>query len=250
MVLPDHATYRSQVLDHLGLVAGMFDALGIGDVRDHATHHNPAMRDLTGGEAVQAMVRNGLGCINQALSLVPRCFEHTPTSRLIAPRVTPAQLHDDARGRAVDTLDDSGVTARSRLRAATAAPRRGLAPTVAPRDSTSGHVDGRSHRDEPPSEPVVPLTKGSRRDHRPDLNHVLVELMVEHQAGRPVLRKPRRGQRSDGKACGHLVREPRAQWHTTYGTTSVGAERALESDTNLQKRADTPITWIPRVPAP
>ena len=30
--MPDQPTYRSQVLDHLGLVAGMFDELGIGDV--------------------------------------------------------------------------------------------------------------------------------------------------------------------------------------------------------------------------
>jgi hypothetical protein len=69
--MPDSPMYRSQVLDHLGLVAGMFDALGIGDVLDHATHQNPEMRDLTVGEAIKAMLRNGLGCINQALSLVP-----------------------------------------------------------------------------------------------------------------------------------------------------------------------------------
>jgi hypothetical protein len=36
--------YRTQVLDHLGLVAGMFDELGIGDVIDQATHQNPEMR--------------------------------------------------------------------------------------------------------------------------------------------------------------------------------------------------------------
>jgi hypothetical protein len=39
----------------------MFDALGIGDVLNQATHHNPEMRDLTVGEAVKAMVLNGLG---------------------------------------------------------------------------------------------------------------------------------------------------------------------------------------------
>jgi transposase len=58
------------------------------------------MRDLTVGEAVKAMVLNGLGCINQALSLVPRFFQHKPTSRLISPRVPPQQLNDDALGRA------------------------------------------------------------------------------------------------------------------------------------------------------
>ena len=30
--------YFSEVLDHLGLVAGMFEELGIGDVIDHAEH--------------------------------------------------------------------------------------------------------------------------------------------------------------------------------------------------------------------
>jgi hypothetical protein len=70
--MPDHPRYRRQVLDHLGLVAGMFDELGSGDVLDHATHQNPERRDLTVGEAVKAMVRNDLGLINHALYLMPR----------------------------------------------------------------------------------------------------------------------------------------------------------------------------------
>lgn len=58
--MPDQPAYRSQVLDHLGLVAGMFDELGIGDVIDQVTQQNPEMRDLTVGGAVKAMVLNGL----------------------------------------------------------------------------------------------------------------------------------------------------------------------------------------------
>ena len=37
--MPAQPMYRSQVLDHLGLVAGMFDELGLGDVIDQATQH-------------------------------------------------------------------------------------------------------------------------------------------------------------------------------------------------------------------
>ena len=103
-ILPQPPPYRTQVLDHLGLVAGMFDELGIGDVIEQATHQNPEMRDLTVGEAVKAMGLHGLGFINQALYLVPRFFQPKPTSRLISLRVTPAQLNDDALGRALDTL--------------------------------------------------------------------------------------------------------------------------------------------------
>ena len=93
--------YRRQVLDHLGLVAGMFDELGIGEVIDHATQQNPEMRIVTAGQAVKAMVLNGLGCVNQPLYLVPRFFQDKPSARLLAPCVIEAKpLNDEALGRA------------------------------------------------------------------------------------------------------------------------------------------------------
>jgi transposase len=72
-------------------------------------------------------------------------------------------------------------------------------------DRTSFHVDGRYHSDGPPSEQVVHITKGYRRDHRPDLNPVMLELIVEHQAGIPVLMKPLSGHRSDPQECGQVI---------------------------------------------
>jgi transposase len=201
----EQSPYRSQALDDLGLVAGMFDELAIGDIIDQATQQNPEKRDLTVGEAVQAMVLNGRGCIKQALSLVPRFFQNKPTDRLISPRVTPEQLHDDALGRALDILYGYGVTALYCRLAATAAKRLDLSPTDMHLDSTSVHVDGRYNSDEPPSEQVVHLTKGYSRDHRPDLNQVMLELIVEHQAGIPVLMKPLRGNSRDPQAFGQVL---------------------------------------------
>jgi len=247
--MPDQLPYRSQVLDHLGLVAGMFDELGIGDVIDQATQQNPEMRDLTVGEAVKAMVLNGLGFIHHALYLVPRFFQNKPTSRLIAPRVTPEQLNDDALGRALDTLYTYGVTELYSLIAATAAKRLGLSPTYAHLDTTSFHVDGRYNSDEEPGEHVVHITKGYSRDHRPDLTHVMLELIVEHQAGIPLLMQPLSGNRSDAQECGRGIREHIAQLRTPYGTTYLVADSALDSDENLQKLAETQIKWITRVPA-
>jgi transposase len=247
--MPDHPTYRSQVLDHLGLVAGMFDELGIGDVLDQATQQNPEMRDLTVGEAVKAMVLNGLGFINQALYLVPRFFHNKPTYQLISPRVTPAQLNDDALGRALDTLYASGVTELYSLIAATAARRLGLAPRFAHLDSTSFHVDGRYNSDEEPDARVIHITQGYSREHRPDLNQVMLELIVEHQAGIPVLMKPLRGNSSDAQECGQVIRAHIEQLHTTYGATYLVADSALYSAENLQKLAETHMKWITRVPA-
>ena len=247
--MPERPMYRSQVLDHLGLVAGMFDELGLGDVIDQATQQNPEMRDLTAGEAVKAMVLNGLGFINQALSLVPQFFQNKPTSRLISPRVTPAQLNDDALGRALDTLYAYGVTALYSLMAATAAKRLGLVPRFAHLDSTSFHVDGRYNSEEEPEAKVIHITRGYSRDHRPDLNQVMLELIVEHQAGIPLLMKPLSGNSSDAHEFGQVVKDHIAQLQTTYGTTYLVADSALYNADNLQKLAQTRIKWITRVPA-
>jgi transposase len=247
--MPDQPTYRSQVLDHLGLVAGMFDELGIGEIIDQATQQHPELRDLTVGEAVKAMVLNGLGFINQALYLVPRFFHNKPTYQLISPRVTPQQLNDDALGRALDTLYAYGVTALYSLLAATAAERLGLAPRFVHLDTTSFHVDGRYNSEAEPEEQVVHITRGYSRDHRPDLNQVMVELMVEHQAGIPLLMQPLSGNSSDTQDFGEAVRLQVNQRQTTYDLTSLVADSALYSEATLEKLARTQMKWITRVPA-
>jgi transposase len=140
---PPPQPYRPQVLAHLGLVAGMFEELGITEVIDRATQQDPEMRIVTAGQAVTAMVLNGLGFLNHQLYLVPHFFQHKPLSRLIAPGIQASHLHDDTRGRALDTLYDFGVTALYRLIAATAAARLGLTPAFRHRDTTRFHVDGR-----------------------------------------------------------------------------------------------------------
>lgn len=240
--MPDHPTYHSQVLDHLGLVAGMFDELGIGDTLDQATQQNPEMRDLTVGEAVKAMVLNGLGFINQALYLVPRFFQHKPTYRLISPRMTPERRNDDALGRALETLYASGVTELYSLIAATAAQRLGRRPAYAHLDTTSFHVDGRYNSAEEPDDQVVHITQGYSRDHRPDLNQVMLELIIAHQAGIPVLMKPLSGNSSDAQEFGHVIRTHIEQLRTTYAAPYVVADSALYSEANLATLAQTEIT--------
>lgn len=103
------------------------------------------------------------------------------------------------------------MTALSRLIAVTAAKRLGLAPRFAHLDRTSFPVDGRYNSDETPDPPVVPITRGYRRDHRPDLNQVMLALIVEHQAGIPLLMQPLRGHSRDAPAFGQVVKDPMAQ---------------------------------------
>jgi Domain of unknown function (DUF4277) len=71
---PEPQAYRTQVLDPLGLVAGMFADLGSPEVLDQATPQAPARRMVPAGHAVQAMVLHGLGLLQQQLALVPPFF--------------------------------------------------------------------------------------------------------------------------------------------------------------------------------
>jgi len=133
--------------------------------------------------------------------------------------------------------------------AATAAERLGLAPQFVPLDRSSFPVDGRDNSDHAPDAQVVHITRGYRRDHRPDLNPVMLELIVEHQAGIPMRMKPLRGHSSDAPACGQIIQEHMAQLHTTDGTTYLVADRALYREDNLQKLSETRLKWLTRVPA-
>jgi transposase len=246
---PKPQPYRTQILDHLGLVAGMFEELGITEVIDKATQQNPEMRLVTAGHAVKAMVLNGLGFVNQQLYLVPHFFHNKPLSRLIAPGIQASHLNDDALGRTLDTLYDYGVTELYSLIAATAAKRLGLAPTFTHLDSTSFHVDGRYNSAEEPEEHVIHITRGYSRDQRPDLNQVMLDLIVEHQASIPVLMKPLSGNSSDAHDFGQIITDHMAQLQITYGMTFLVADSALSSAENLQKLAETRMKWITRVPA-
>jgi transposase len=242
-------TYQSQVLDHLGLVAGMFDELRIGEVVDRAIPQDLSKRTVSLGHAVKAMVLNGLGFVNQQLYLVPSFFQNKPTERLIGSGITATHLNDDVLGRALDALYSFGVTPLYSLIAAEAATRLGVVAQYAHLDTTSFHVDGRYNRSEASDATVIHLTQGYSRDHRPDRNQVMLELIVEHQAGIPVLMKPLSGNANDGVEFGHVVTEHVQQLRTAHHVTYLVADSALYTAENLGHLAQSGVQWITRVPA-
>jgi len=81
---------ESRVLDHLGLVAGMFEELEIGDRIDEHIAQDFEEREVSIGQAVKAMVLNGFGFVQQRLYLTPGFFERVPTERLIGEGVRPS----------------------------------------------------------------------------------------------------------------------------------------------------------------
>ena len=241
--------YRSQTLGHLGLVAGMFDELGIGEILDRVIVQDRTQRLVSVGQAVKAMVLNGLGFVNRTLYLTPAFYADKPIERLLGAGIRPEHLNDDTLGRVLEALYEHDVTGLYALVAAEACHRLGLVVKVGHLDITSFHLDGafNSSADEPEAG-VVHITPGYSRDHRPDLNQVLLNLLVEHRAGIPLLMKPLAGNGSDTVELAALINNHIQQLRTDYELEYWVADSALYSEDNL-RLSGHPLKWSTRVPA-
>lgn len=86
-------------------------------------------------------------------------------------------------GRALEKLYEHDVTLLYARLASQAVRRLGLTPRFGHLDTTSFHVDGQYNSETEPEAEVIHITRGYSRDHRADLNQVVLELMAENQAG-------------------------------------------------------------------
>ena len=174
---------KSKVLDHLGLVAGMFEELEIGDRVDEHILQDFDEREISVGQAVKALVLNGFGFVQQRLYLTPQFFERVPTERLIGEGVQPEHLNEGVLGRALDDLFEYGVTELFRDVAAHAARRLGLGSRFAHLDATSFSFHGEYDSDEGSEDGVIRIQQGYSRDHRPDLNQAVLDMGAQAEGG-------------------------------------------------------------------
>ncbi|NER08705.1 MAG: DUF4277 domain-containing protein [Okeania sp. SIO3C4] len=70
-------------LDHLGLVAGIIDEIGI-EQKINQLLGEQLPEKITGGQAVKGMLLNGLGLVSSPLYLFSRFFEGKAIEHLIA----------------------------------------------------------------------------------------------------------------------------------------------------------------------
>jgi len=86
----------------------MCDELGINGLIDQVIAQDTDKRMVSIGQAVNAMILNGLEFANRTLYLTPLFFEDKPVERLIGPEIQSAHLNDDVLGRALDTIFEYG----------------------------------------------------------------------------------------------------------------------------------------------
>ena len=238
-----YATYN---LDHLGLVAGMVDELGLVEMIDKLIVQDLNQRHVSVGIAVKALILNGLGYINRALYLIPHFFKDKPVQRLLGAEITADQLNDDVLGRALDSIYDYGVESLYSQCAVQAIQRLGLLCEEGHMDSTGFHTDGDYNSAADPTDGVIQITKGYSRDHRPDLNQVVLELITDGQAGIPLLMKPLSGNNSDQTSFRATIEAHIEQLKVDFRMKVIVADSALFNEKSIIVLGNFP--WVSRVP--
>ncbi len=242
-------TIHSKNLDHLGLVAQMYDELEIGQVIDRMIKQDTSQRNVSIGQAVKAMVLNGLGFVNRALYLFPDFFSDKPTDRLLGKDILPEHLNDDTLGRALDALYTHDVTALFGLIASHACKKLSLNKGFIHLDSTSFHVDGQYEAEGSDEKTLgVEICSGYSRDHRPDLKQVMLNLIVENKAGIPLAMRALSGNSSDKVSFGEMIEAHVDQLNHEHAPDYWVADSALYTHDNLELLKNHHCKWITRVP--
>lgn len=234
-------TYATQQLDHLGIVAGICRDIDLAGQIDRLV--GPTNRQVSVGEAVQAMVLNALGFVGRPLYLTPEFFANKPLDRLLRPGLTAEMLNDDSLGRALEILYEAGPTEIFAQVASHALRLWGIQHRFIHLDATSLSVEGEYERLEEPG--VVRITHGYSRDQRPDLKQVVVALLTSYRSALPLWIQALDGNAPDTHTFPQVVEAYIAQLQEGEMPYLV-ADRALYSEANLRRLGE--VRWLTRVP--
>jgi transposase len=238
---------KVQDLDHLGIVAGIVDEMGLVEEINQQLGTHP-QEIISAGQIVKAMIINGLGFVSAPLYLFEKFFKGIATEHLLGEGIQPEHLNDDRLGRVLDKLYNAGLTEIFIRIALSAAGRFGVKMNSLHLDSSSFHVHGDYETDAPDetgAEPgLITITHGYSRDHRPDLKQFILDLMCSGDGDIPLYLRVADGNEVDSAMFGTLIANFQKQWQID---ALFVADAALYTEKNLQMMAS--LRWASRVPA-
>jgi transposase len=182
------AAYTTQVLDHLGIVAGICNQIDLIGQIDALVPNTG--RKVSVGQAVQAMVLNGLGFVSRPLYLSPEFFRNKPVDLLVADGLEADDLNEDSLGRALDHLYAVGITELFAAICAYALHVFGIKVRFSHVDTTAFSLEGQyeveevDEADEDDSQPIC-ITYGYSKDRRPDLKQAIMGLICVNETSIP-----------------------------------------------------------------
>jgi transposase len=181
-------------LDHLGLIASVIKDLGLIRMID-ARIVPDEQEEITPGEAVAGMIRNGLGFANRPLSLTPQFFANKSLDLLFREGIRAEMFNRFKLGRTLDEVHTYGCDLLFSELALAVCVQEGIEPRFHHLDTTSFSLSG----DYVPEsdEQAIHITHGYSKDHRPDLKQAVLELLVSQDGGVPLVSKSWDGNTSD-----------------------------------------------------
>lgn len=242
--------YISERLDHLGIIAGVCQEIGLGQWLDA---QEPGKRQqVSRGTATVAMVLNGLGFSNRQLYLVPQFFANKPLEHLLGAGIQAEMLTDDCLGRTLDWLYEHDLT---KLFAGIARRARQVFGVKAKHihvDTTSFSVSGQYLREPEEAEDaqaaVIAITYGYSRDHREDLKQWMLALATTQEGDIPTFMQPLDGNSSDKTSLLDAVSAIQKHLQETDGQASIYvADNGVYSQTNMRQLNQAGVKWISRV---
>jgi transposase len=193
----------SKSLDHLGLVAGFCKDIQLAQYIDVALGGSNE-RKVSFGQLFVAMLLNGLGFTGRTLHMYSEYFESKTLDRLLGEGISADDINDDAFGRCLDALYDKGVSCLYQGIGERVVNHLGLDCQAVHLDSTSFHYDGQAT---PEGEfGHIRIAQSYSRDHHPELNQVILNLICENQSGIPVYMKPASGNNNDMEGFKQIVK--------------------------------------------
>ena len=234
-------------LDHLGIVAGIGREIGLIDYFNDLDTQDHERVSL--GQAVLAMILNGLGFSNRQLYLVPQFFATKPVAHLLGAGIMADDLNDDRLGRTLDWLTAHDLTALFAGLAHKARQAFAFPLETVHVDTTSFSVSGEYTTTDtlPEDSQLIRITYGYSRDHRQDLPQWMLALATAGGSDIPIGLHLLAGNASDKES---LLQQTREVLHQLGNDTApiFVADSGLYSAANMRELTEAQVPWIARVP--
>ena len=235
-------------LDHHGLVAEFCKEIELAKIIDNAVK-SPEGRKISFGQLFVAMMINGLGFTGRTLHMYSEYFSDKPLDRLIGPNIEAKEINDDALGRCLDALYEHGVSSLYQDIGEKVVSHLGLECKSTHLDSTSIHYDGIEKLCSDDDDiNHIEIRKGYSRDHRPELNQVVLNLICENQSGIPVYMKPASGNVNDLEGFKEIVKSHIKSLKAAQTCRYLVADAALYVKDTIQELHELTQLFITRVP--
>jgi len=236
-------------IDNLGLVAGMCDEIGISEIIDQACGTQAQNKNLTFGQCVKCMILNGLGFIGRTLYLYSEYFEDKPIDHLLGIPVNAQQIDDNVLGRTLDKLFSLGVSELFTQIALKAMKKLDIKVKSLHLDSTSFHVDGNYFSLLEQDESRIKLVQGYSRDHRPDLNQAVLQMITSNQGNIPLFMQAASGNSSDKTAFAEIIAQHAKSFRAAVENRYLVADSALYTPNSLKALDEAKCFFVTRVPS-